>query len=220
MVPTPLLPGPTRPAQPPPSLSPLPPLGPPRRGPARSAALAFPLVGPRAPCGLARSRLCGPAPAPPPPAQRARIAAPQPNSRAPLHARPRPARGERLLPPLQPGPARQRASAHCFSSPKRFCAFLSPTTLPREKKRTARDPCAVLAHRCLALASLFASPNRRPERRRRRAGCLSLAVEISGRSWSLRELQEKTLSSSNLVKASVLSPIMSHLLYNTLSRIL
>jgi hypothetical protein len=65
-----------------------------------------------------------------------------------------------------------------FSKPTvRF--FRETTAHDASKKRTARDPCAVLAHHCFASAALFASPNRRPERRRRRAGCLFLAVEVS-----------------------------------------
>jgi hypothetical protein len=100
--------------------------------------------------------------------------APWPSQRV---ARTRPRR-ERPPPLLSTGPTRQ--DARCASSPNQPCDF-SENDRPRrlQKKRTARDPCAVLAHHCLTSAALSASPNRRPERRRRRAGCLFLAVEVS-----------------------------------------
>jgi hypothetical protein len=50
---------------------------------------------------------------------------------------------------------------------------VSSARRPVFSPRTPAIPCAVLAHRC------FASPNRSPERRRRRAGRLPLAVEVS-----------------------------------------
>jgi hypothetical protein len=105
----------------------------------RAAQLGLPLP-PRQPHGLASvapaaQRACRS----PSPRQRSptRLRASRPSARASPASQPRcaphsparPARSRgRLPPPLQPGPARQRASAHCASSPSDSCAVFSPTT--------------------------------------------------------------------------------------------
>jgi hypothetical protein len=75
------------------------------------------------------------------------------------------------------GALRRRCPAWAHTSGSRRHCLSSQE--PPVAKFSSHDPCVVFAYRCLAPVTLFASPNRRSERRRRRANRLSHAVEVS-----------------------------------------
>jgi hypothetical protein len=108
-------------------------------------------------------------------ASRTRLAAQVPRALRALHAR-RAWRTPAAAATTQLGARASGALLFIFLEPPRT---ISSARRPVFSPRTPTIPCAVLAHRC------FASPNRRPERRRRRAGRLPLAVEVSSPPSSL-----------------------------------